>query len=228
MLATDEQFKGIYEGKSGLVIGRGNEPDYKPDPALDRFSGVKIGCNSAYRATDLDALVWMDTRGRVVTESQKIILDAAKCSPEMAAMPRLETHHALVRQGVEQVLKEEKSVGGQLGRPSGARFRTYERLKQYAEEVKNTLFDRQELHRAIEEIYRFPLREAAKDALNRLLRAHATNEDVALKVIALRDADALCVKTKEGESREPRIICSMGLSAPLSDSTVQAGRGDGK
>jgi superfamily II DNA or RNA helicase len=163
-------------------------------------------------AEDNDALIWMNKHGGVVTESQKTILDAAKCSPDTPALARLENHHDLVRQGVEQVLKEEKSVGGQLGRPSGARFRTYERLKQYAEEVKDTLLDRQELHRAIEEIYRYPLREAAKDALNRLLRAHASNDDIAEKVMALRDADALTVKSEEAESREPRIICSMGLA----------------
>ena len=164
-------------------------------------------------AEDNDALIWMNKEGGVVTESQKTILDAAKCAPDTPALTRLESHHDLVRQGVEQVLKEEKSVGGQLGRPSGARFRTYERLKQYAEDVKDTLLDRQELHRAIEEIYRYPLREAAKDALNRLLRAHASNDDIAEKVMALRDADALTVKSEEAESREPRIICSMGLSA---------------
>jgi superfamily II DNA or RNA helicase len=162
-------------------------------------------------AEDNDALIWLDKAGNVVTESQKTILDAAKCSADTMALPRLENHHDLVQRGAEQILMEEKSVGGQLGRPSGARFRAYERLKQYAEEVKNTLFDRQELHRSIEEIYRYPLREAAKDALNRLLKAHASNEDLALKVMALRDADALCVKSEEVESREPRIICSMGL-----------------
>lgn len=162
---------------------------------------------------DNDALVWLDKDGRVVTESQKAILDAARCSPETAALQRLENHHHLVRSGVEQVLKEERSIGGQLGRPSGARFRTYERLKQYAEEVKDTLFDRQELHRAIEEIYRYPLREAAKDALNRLLRSHSSNMDLAEKAMALRDADALCVKGEEAGSREPCIICSMGLSS---------------
>jgi superfamily II DNA or RNA helicase len=156
-------------------------------------------------AEDNDALVWMDKDGRVVTESQKVILEAAKCLTDTPPLPRLENHHDLVRQGVEQVMKEEKSVGGQLGRPSGARFRTYERFK-------GTLFDRPELHRAIEEIYRFPLREAAKDALNRLLRSHASNETIAQKVLAQRDADALTVKSEEIASREPRIICSMGLS----------------
>ena len=46
-----------------------------------------------------------------------------------------------ILRSVELVAKEEKVVGGQLGRPSGARFRTYERLKHYADEIKGTLFD---------------------------------------------------------------------------------------
>ena len=58
----------------------------------------------------------------------------------------------MVAKGVEHIAAEEKQVGGQLGRPSGARFRTYERLKRHAEKVKNTLFDLPELGKAIEEI----------------------------------------------------------------------------
>ncbi len=180
-------------------------------PAADGPEGVIVYLRTT---EDNDALIWMDRSGEVVTESQKTILDGARCTPDTPALTRLEDHHDLVRQGVEQVLKEEKSVGGQLGRPSGARFRTYERLKQYAEDIKGTVFDKQELHRAIEEIYRYPLRDAAKDALNRLLRTHASSEDLAEKVIDLRDADALTVKGDETESREPRIICSMGLREP--------------
>ena len=52
-------------------------------------------------------------------------------------------------------------MGGQLGRPSGARFRTYERLKRHAEQVKDTLFDSPQLARAIEEIYRYRLSNIA-------------------------------------------------------------------
>ena len=109
-------------------------------------------------AEDNDALAWVDKDGNSVTESQLAILEAAACKPDTPALPRQEKHHELVRKGVELIIEEEKTVGGQLGRPSGARFRTYERLKRYADEIKGTLFDSQELHKAIDEIYRYPLR----------------------------------------------------------------------
>jgi F0F1-type ATP synthase beta subunit len=127
-------------------------------------------------------------------------------------MPRDEKHHELVQKGVELIVEEEKSVGGQLGRPSGARFRTYERLKRYAEDVKGTLFESQELLKAIDDIYRYPLRQSAIDTLNRQLRSGVSDEILAQLVIALRDEDRLCIIHEEEESQEPRIICSMGLS----------------
>ena len=99
-----------------------------------------------------DALAWVDKDGNSVTESQFEILKAAECEPDTPALPRQDNHHELVRKAVELIVAEEKSVGGQLGRPSGARFRTYERLKRYADDVKGTLFDSAELGKAIEEI----------------------------------------------------------------------------
>src|SRR3970282_893194 len=114
---------------------------------------------------------------------------------------------------VDLVVSEEKSVGGQLGRPSGARFRTYERLKRYAEQVKGTLFQSPELARAIEEIYRFPLRQSATDTLNRQLRAGIADDKLAELVMALRDDDRLCLVHEEERSSEPQIICSLGLAA---------------
>ena len=71
----------------------------------------------------------------------------------------------------KKIAEEEKRVGGQLGRPSGARFRTYERLKNFADQNQGTLFVTPELLKAIDDIYRFPLREYAKDVLNRQMRA---------------------------------------------------------
>ena len=116
-----------------------------------------------------------------------------------------------MQKGVELIIEEEKSVGGQLGRPSGARFRTYERLKRYAEEIKGTLFESQELLKAIDEIYRYPLRQAAIDTLNRQLRSGISDETLAQMVIALREEGRLCIIHEEEQIQEPRIICSMGL-----------------
>ncbi|MBI1987902.1 MAG: NgoFVII family restriction endonuclease [Nitrospinae bacterium] len=160
-----------------------------------------------------DALAWIDQDGRSVTESQVAILKAAECLPDTPALPRIEDHHALVQRGVELIVEEEKSVGGQLGRPSGARFRTYERLKRYAEEVKGPLFAPQELLKAIDEIYRYPLRPSAVEPLNRQLRSGISDETLAQLVIALRDEDRLCLIHEEEQAQEPRILCSMGLSA---------------
>ncbi len=158
-----------------------------------------------------DALAWVDNDGKSVTESQFEILRAAECAPETPALPRMEQHHRLVRKGVEKIVAEEKTVGGQLGRPSGARFRTYERLKRYAAAVQGTLFDTPQLARALEDLYRFPLRQSATDTLNRQLRAGIPDDKLADLVLALRDDDRLCLIHEEDQTREPQIICSMGL-----------------
>jgi hypothetical protein len=160
-----------------------------------------------------DALAWVDKAGNNVTESQFEILKAAECSPDTPALARQDSHHDLVRKGVEFLVAEEKSVGGQLGRPSGARFRSYERLKRYGEKVKGTLFDIPQLAKVIEEIYRYPLRQSATDTLNRQLRAGISDEKLAELAMALRDDGRLCVVQEEEHSDEPQIICSLGLAS---------------
>jgi len=163
-------------------------------------------------AEGTDALAWLDKEGKSVTESQFAILKAAECPPDTPGIPRRDSHHELVHKAVEMIAAEEKQVGGQLGRPSGARFRAYERLKRYADEVKGTLFDSQQLRRAIEDIYNHPLRQVAIDILNRQLRSGISDEDLAGRVIELREEGRLCIVHEEEESQEPRIICSLGLA----------------
>jgi superfamily II DNA or RNA helicase len=159
-----------------------------------------------------DALAWVDREGNSVTESQFAVLKAAECLPDTPALPRYDKHHQLVQRAVEQIVEEEKSVGGQLGRPSGARFRTYERLKRYAEEIKGTLFESPALAKAIDEIYRYLLRQGATDTLNRQLRSGVADHTLAELVVALREEDRLCIVSEDEQTNEPRIICSMGLS----------------
>ena len=180
----------------------------KCEPTEQEPEGVLVYMRTA---EGNDALTRIDKEGRSVTESQLEIIKAAECSPDTPAVPHDEKHHELVQKGVELIIEEEKSVGGQLGRPSGARFRTYERLKRYAEEVKGTLFESQELLKAIDEIYRYPLRQAAIDTLNRQLRSGISDETLAQMVIALREEGRLCIIHEEEQIQEPRIICSMGL-----------------
>jgi len=161
-----------------------------------------------------DALAWLDKSGNAATESQFAILKAAACEPDTPALPRDANHHELVRKAVQMIATEEKAVGGQLGRPSGARFRTYERLKRYADEIAGTLFDTAQLRRTIEDIYNYPLRQVATDTLNRQLRSGISDEDLATRAIELREEGRLCIIHEEDESQEPRIICSLGLAKP--------------
>lgn len=158
-----------------------------------------------------DALAWIDKKRNSVTESQFTILKTAECAPDTPALERHEDHHTLVAEGVRLIVETEKSAGGQLGRPSGARFRTYERLKAYAEEVKGTLFDTAELRHVIEDIYKAPLFQSATDILNRQLKSGIDNQGLAELVIALRADARLCRVTEEEATDEPQVICSMGL-----------------
>jgi hypothetical protein len=77
---------------------------------------------------------------------------------------------------------------------------------------KGTLFETPQLAKAIEEIYRFPLRQSATDTLNRQLRAGIVDDKFAELVMALRDDDRLCIVHAEEQSGEPQIICSLGLA----------------
>ena len=160
-----------------------------------------------------DALAYVGRDGEIVTESPLGILTAAECAPDAPAQARHESHHRLVAEGVKHAAAEEQRVGGQLGRPTGARFRTYTRLKAYAESVKGTLFDGPELHRALDDIYRYPLRQSAVDTLNRQLRSGIDDVALANLVIAFRDDDRLCLSGEdEAETGAPRLICSLGLN----------------
>ncbi|MGB5967949.1 MAG: helicase-related protein [Spirulinaceae cyanobacterium] len=158
-----------------------------------------------------DALAWVNKEGQSVTESQFAILRAAACHPDTPAFPHHPQHHDLVSQGSKFIIDTEASSGGQLGRPSGARFRSYERLKRYSTQVKGTLFATQDLLKAINQIYQYPLRQSAIDRLNRSLKSGVDDQQLAELVVALYLDDRLCLVHEEGRKQEPQIICSMGL-----------------
>src|SRR5262249_16076198 len=155
---------------------------------------------------------WVDEDGRSVTESQLAILRAVECNAQTPVLPRRPDDHALVEMGVRQMVKEEKTAGGELGRPSGARLRVYEQLKDYSKRVQGMLVCTLDLAKAIDQIYRYPLQQSAADALNRQLKIGIRDIDLANFVVSLWEQDRLCRVEEEAESQEPQIICSLGLS----------------
>ncbi len=178
-------------------------------PIAQRPEGVLLFMRTA---EGNDALAYVDRDGESITESQLAILAATECAPNTPAMARHELHHELVSSGVKQVVKEQRTASGQLGPPSGARYRAYERLKAHAEAVRGQLYDHAQLNQTIDAIYRYPLTEAARNVLNRQMRLGADGFQLADIAITLRAEDRLSVVNEsEADDNEPQIICSLGL-----------------
>ena len=159
--------------------------------------------------SETDALAYVGTDGKSITESQLEILSAAECEPDTPAQPRHESHHGLVDSGVRQIIRETKHRGS-LGKQSGARYKAYNRLKKYAES-KSDIANVEELSAAIDDIYGYPLRQSATDVLNRQLHSGVKDPELAKIVIGLREEGRLCIEDGERNTHEPRIICSMGI-----------------
>ncbi len=161
----------------------------------------------------VDALTWLDREGRVISKNQMRILKALECDYNTPALGKVANHHALVEKAVEISRKEGLSSGGQLGKRSGARYKTYMCLTRHYEEVKNTLLEQADLKKAIDDIYNYPLRESAKDMLNRRFKLGIDDYELASLVINLREDGRLCLIEADGKEQfdVPQIITSMGI-----------------
>jgi len=155
----------------------------------------------------------VDGQGKIITQSQLTILKAVQCEPQTPALPKIPAHHDLVKKAVDFIRDDEKSAGGALGKKSGVKYRVYMRLDRFIKENEGSLFVTDALKKAIDDIYKFPMKEYPRDVFNRHLKAGISDEDLAGLVVSLREDDRLCIVDQEPENQAAmQIICSMGLA----------------
>jgi hypothetical protein len=180
------------------------------------MTGLNLNDNSVItyhrNRQGFELLTWLDQKGNVISQSQSRILKAAECSLNTPPLEKISDHYALIKKAVELGEREASRTGGQLGSKAGARYKAYMILNRYYESVKSTLFDTGVLKKTVDDIYRYPLRETARELLNRKLKADISDEDLASLAIQMREEGKLSViEGDESFSKEPSIICSMGI-----------------
>ncbi len=175
----------------------------------------------ARTANDFDILTWLNRDGEFITQSQKRILEALRCSADTPAVPAMEQHHELVGKAVELMKTQSQSVsGGILGNRFSTRYRIIALLEHYYEQPATLFFDensREQLKQAIDDIYNYPLLEQTKFMLGRMLRASGktSSDDIVEYVLEMRRTGSLCrVEEENAQNKENTIICSMGLKLP--------------
>ena len=163
-------------------------------------------------AEDNDVLAWLDAHSKMITQSQLTILKAAECNKNTESQFKLPDHHKIVKSAVDIIGKEEITAGSSLGKKTGVKYRVYMRLDRYFKENEGTLFVTEEMKKAVDDIYKYPLKEYARDTLNRQLKAGISDDGLANLIVSLRDDDKLCITDNEEQANcLPQIICSMGI-----------------
>ena len=163
---------------------------------------------------DYDVLTWYDSKGEMVSQSQKKILQAMACAANEPALEPLDNHFDLVKKAVEGMKQETTNVSGILGNRFSTRYRIIDLLEHYYQQPPTLFFDadkKQQLKYAIDDIYNFQLLEGTKFILGRMLRT-STNDDIVESILEMHKNGTLCrIDEDHNKQKAPTIICSMGL-----------------
>ena len=163
---------------------------------------------------DYDVLSWYNSKGEIISQSQKKILQAMACSADTKVEEPLDNHFDLVKSAVENIKQESTSVSGILGNRFSTRYRIIDLLEHYYKQPPSLFFDnekKQLLKLAIDDIYNYQLLESTKFILGRMLRT-STNDDTVESVLEMHKNGTLCrIDEDRNKHKDPTIICSMGL-----------------
>lgn len=170
-----------------------------------------------------DTLVRVDCHGNILSQSPSTIFRQAACAPSTQPVPPPANHYDLIRRCVEVAVDHQDALGGQLGTMRSVARRIYERLMTYRQKLAAERVEKDErlehLDRALELLFRYPMKESARDAFSRQLKLGITDDALADMLIRRAEEGQLCVIVdNDGEPQDPQIICSLGLR-PLNESS---------
>jgi hypothetical protein len=170
-----------------------------------------------------DALVRVDERGELLSQSLSGIFRTAACAPETPPLPRAANHHDLVARCVQIATDGQTAFGGQLGSLRSVRRKLWERLTRYRkrQQTNPDMVNSQtleQLEKVLDLIWRFPFKRSAQDAISRQMRLGISDEALVDLVLSRAADENLCdVRDDDQEERgEPRLISSLGLVQPRS------------
>lgn len=159
-----------------------------------------------------DVFSWLDKDGKMIAQSQYTILKAAECDYDCPVEERILNHHEIVAKAVNKIVCDEFHGMGTLGRKTGVRYKAYMKINRYIEENENSLDEIDKYKRVLDDIYKYPLCERARDILSRELKADANDEEFAEAALLLREDDKLIISDEtESDFKPTQIICSMGM-----------------
>lgn len=185
---------------------------YSTKKASDVMSDGVITYAKTYN--DYDVLSWFNSKGEIISQSQKKILQALACAADEPALESLDNHFDLVEKAVDNMKQETTNVSGILGNRFSTRYRVIELLENYYQQPTNLFFDEEKknlLKYAIDDVYNYQLLDSSKFILGRMLRNNS-QDDIVEYILEMHKNGTLCrIDEDRNKQKEPTIICSMGL-----------------
>ena len=164
---------------------------------------------------DFDVLSWYNSKGEIVSQSQRRILQALACPADEPRLEPQDNHLELVQKAVKGIKNENVGMGGILGNRFSTKRRVYDLLNHYLQQPDDIFNqDKKEpLKFAIDQVYNYPLLDNSKFILGRMMRTGTSNDDIVDTVIEMYKNGNLCrVDEDKTKHKDPTIICSMGLA----------------
>ena len=206
-ITAHPELKAKIENLSNVVFSTKRAIEDQPDSVI----------TYARTYNDFDVLSWMDVNGNVISNSQKRILFAMSCDFEERPQPKLENHHEIVRQAVDNIHIDNTTSAGTLGRRFSTRYKIWTLLEDYYNTHPLTLLYTQEMKNVVKlaanDIYQFPLKEGTSFTLGRMLRNHRTNDEIIEYIIEVYKNNQFCriEEDPETSNREAQILCTLGI-----------------